>query len=62
MNILITGAAGFVGKNLSAALHCLQNGTDRTRPGDRKSTRLNSSHKRTSISYAVFCLRSEERL
>lgn len=33
MNILITGAAGFVGKNLSAALHCLQNGTDRTRPG-----------------------------
>ena len=32
MNILITGAAGFVGKNLAAALHCLQNGTDRTRP------------------------------
>ena len=27
--------------------------------GDRKSTRLNSSH--TVISYAVFCLRSEER-
>ena len=26
---------------------------------DRKSTRLNSSHK--TISYAVFCLRSEER-
>ena len=32
MNILITGAAGFVGKNLAAALQCLQNGTDRTRP------------------------------
>ena len=32
MNILITGAAGFVGKNLAAALYCLQNGTDRTRP------------------------------
>ena len=32
MNILITGAAGFVGKNLTAAMHCLQNGTDRTRP------------------------------
>lgn len=32
MNILITGAAGFVGKNLAAALHCLRNGTDRTRP------------------------------
>lgn len=33
MNILITGAAGFVGKNLASALKCLQNGTDRTRPG-----------------------------
>ena len=32
MNILITGAVGFVGKNLAAALRCLQNGTDRTRP------------------------------
>src|SRR5260221_5072969 len=30
---------------------------DRQR-GDRKSTRLNSSH--TVISYAVFCLKSEE--
>ena len=28
---------------------------------DRKSTRLNSSHCVMSISYAVFCLRSEER-
>ena len=28
---------------------------------DRKSTRLNSSHYRRRISYAVFCLRSEER-
>ena len=32
MNILITGAAGFVGKNLTAALRCIQNGTDRTHP------------------------------
>ena len=32
MNILITGAAGFVGKNLAAALQRLKNGTDRTRP------------------------------
>ena len=28
---------------------------------DRKSTRLNSSHQYAAISYAVFCLRSEER-
>ena len=33
MNILITGAAGFVGKNLTAALECIQSGADRTRPG-----------------------------
>lgn len=33
MNILITGAAGFVGKNLTAALECIQSGKDRTRPG-----------------------------
>ena len=32
MNILITGAAGFVGKNLTAALQCLKDGKDRTRP------------------------------
>ncbi len=32
MNILITGAAGFVGKNLTAALEALRDGKDRTRP------------------------------
>lgn len=32
MNILITGAAGFVGKNLVAALDSLRTGKDRTRP------------------------------
>src|SRR5689334_23713002 len=29
------------------------------RPGDRKSTRLNSSH--SSISYAVFCLKKKKK-
>ena len=33
MNILITGAAGFVGKNLCAALRNIRDHTDRTRPG-----------------------------
>lgn len=33
MNILVTGAAGFVGKNLTAALKNLRDGKDRTRPG-----------------------------
>src|SRR6266542_5439855 len=31
----------------------------RPRPGDRKSTRLNSSH--GSISYAVFCLKKKKK-
>ena len=33
MNILITGAAGFVGKNLTAALQNIKDGKDRTHPG-----------------------------
>ena len=33
MNVLITGAAGFVGKNLTAALQCIKEGKDRTHPG-----------------------------
>lgn len=32
MNILITGAAGFVGKNLTEALKCIREVKDRTRP------------------------------
>ena len=32
MNILITGAAGFVGKNLTVALQNIRDGKDRTRP------------------------------
>src|SRR5688572_32624362 len=31
----------------------------RPRPGDRKSTRLNSSH--SQISYAVFCLKKKKK-
>lgn len=33
MNILITGAAGFVGKNLTARLRAIQDGRDKTHPG-----------------------------
>ncbi len=32
MNILVTGAKGFVGKNLCAALKCIKDGKDKTRP------------------------------
>ena len=33
MNVLITGAKGFVGKNLTEALKNIRDGKDRTRPG-----------------------------
>ena len=33
MNILITGAGGFLGRNLAAALEAIRDGKDRTRPG-----------------------------
>ena len=33
MNILVTGANGFVGKNLCASLSNIRDGKDRTRPG-----------------------------
>src|SRR5438034_7291971 len=36
-----------------------QNGAANKRVGDRKSTRLNSSH--TVISYAVFCLKKKKK-
>src|SRR5260221_6767857 len=39
--------------------HCVTGVQTCALPIDRKSTRLNSSH--TVISYAVFCLRSDER-
>ena len=32
MNILVTGAKGFVGKNLCAALKNIKDGKDKTRP------------------------------
>ena len=32
MNILITGAGGFVGQNLSATLEAIKTGKDRTHP------------------------------
>ena len=32
MNVLVTGAKGFVGKNLCAALKNIRDGKDRTRP------------------------------
>src|SRR3712207_8006198 len=41
----------------AAALEVLEQAGDRLIYGDRKSTRLNSSH--ANISYAVFCLKKK---
>src|SRR3712207_7471416 len=40
-------------------LHLLGRHPPDARPGDRKSTRLNSSH--ANISYAVFCLKKKKQ-
>src|SRR3712207_8438959 len=42
---------------LDAVLGALVAGHERAEHGDRKSTRLNSSH--ANISYAVFCLKNK---
>src|SRR5256885_10692734 len=45
-------------QDLVAALHYPAGFRGAPRPGDRKSTRLNSSH--LVISYAVFCLKKKK--
>src|SRR5689334_23737738 len=53
-------AAGYRVPWSRAALRRLTRpGADRSSTGDRKSTRLNSSH--SSISYAVFCLKKKKK-
>src|SRR5690242_8857089 len=54
----VVGAEVLVGD--AAAEHPVDGGQDRGRDGDRKSTRLNSSH--MSISYAVFCLKKKKKI
>src|SRR5260221_5447720 len=49
---------GWLSRRCAVFPRPLQHRARGSRQGDRKSTRLNSSH--TVISYAVFCLRSEE--
>src|SRR5947208_8228543 len=55
------GAVRLVGSRDEARLSLLQNVPDlHERWGDRKSTRLNSSHQ--IISYAVFCLKKKKKI
>src|SRR5438445_9244886 len=49
--------SGAGGRGLTATSHASTSGSSRR--GDRKSTRLNSSH--ANISYAVFCLKKKKK-
>src|SRR3712207_8834252 len=61
--IVVTGGAGFVGSHLVDRLLADTRAEivvfDNLSRGDRKSTRLNSSH--ANISYAVFCLKKKNK-
>src|SRR3712207_7938001 len=53
-------AAGDLGRVVERRPRRVALGDERVGVGDRKSTRLNSSH--ANISYAVFCLKKKNRL
>src|SRR2546427_5565021 len=54
------GDASVVGQFAGSMIACGDAGeSSRGRQGDRKSTRLNSSH--SQISYAVFCLKKKKQ-
>src|SRR5260221_9993867 len=54
------GAAAGLEHGGNFMLHRIQNAPNVDIEGDRKSTRLNSSH--TVISYAVFCLKKKKKI
>src|SRR5699024_9816719 len=60
--VALVGASGAGKTTLAAVVSGLRTPTSGTvfLGGDRKSTRLNSSH--VSISYAVFCLKKQEQI
>src|SRR5207249_5250265 len=55
---VIAGSGGPKGEGIAGTPLWLQSGGTFLNGGDRKSTRLNSSH--VSISYAVFCLKKKK--
>src|SRR5256885_16293400 len=54
----VVGARGFLEQPIGVQLHGIDRGAGLGQRGDRKSTRLNSSH--LVISYAVFCLKKKK--
>ena len=59
MNILVTGAAGFVGKNLVCALKNLRDGKDRTRPNLKIGEIFEYTHSTEPAMLADYCARAD---
>ena len=59
MNILITGAGGFVGKNLIAALENLRDGKDRTRPALQIGEILKCTRQTTDEELKAYCAEAD---
>ena len=59
MNILITGAGGFVGRNLVAALENLRDGKDRTRPALQIGEILKCTRQTTDAELRAFCAKAD---
>lgn len=55
MNILITGASGFVGKNLAASLYAIKDGKDKTRPSIKIDDIFLCTRKTSSEELEDFC-------
>ena len=59
MDILITGAGGFVGKNLTAALENLRDGKDRTRPALKIGEIFRCTRQTTDAELQTYCERAD---
>ena len=59
MNILITGAGGFVGKNLVEALKNIRDGKDRTRPGLKIGQILRCTRQTTEAELKEYCAEAD---
>ncbi len=55
MNVLITGAGGFVGKNLFAALEAVRDGRDRSRPALKIGEIFRCTRQTTEAELAAYC-------
>ena len=59
MDILITGAGGFVGRNLVAALENLRDGKDRTRPALQIGEILKCTRQTTDAELKTYCAKAD---